>query len=91
MCVRVGTWFLAITLTLQTGVELFAAPVDYLREIRPLLSQNCYQCHGASQQKHGLRLDTAALAVKGGEHGPAILPGRSDASLLVQVLMGHPL
>jgi hypothetical protein len=65
-----------------------AAPVDYLREVKPLLAQRCYQCHGAAQQKSGLRLDTVALALKGGEHGPSFKVGNSAESLLIQVVKG---
>jgi mono/diheme cytochrome c family protein len=70
-------------------VSAIAAPVDYLREIKPVLAENCYRCHGASQQKHSLRLDTAAAALKGGESGPAIQPGQSGRSLLVQAIKGE--
>ena len=67
----------------------FAA--DYLSEVKPLLAEQCYRCHGASQQKGGLRLDTAAFALQGGEHGPAFKPGHGAESLLVQVTRGtHP-
>jgi cytochrome c553 len=67
------------------------APVDYLSDVKPLLATHCYKCHGATQQKNGLRLDTAAAALKGGERGPAIKPGRSEDSLLIQVVRGtHP-
>jgi len=70
----------------------FAAPsLDYLREVKPIFTDNCCRCHGASQQKAGLRLDTAALALKGGDTGPAFKPGNSVQSLLVQALKGtHP-
>src|SRR5437899_2765727 len=68
-----------------------AAPVDYRRDIKPIFTENCCRCHGASQQKAALRLDTAALALKGGETGPAFKPGNSAQSLLVQALKGtHP-
>ncbi len=63
-------------------------PVDYLREVKPVLAENCYRCHGASQQKAGLRLDTAAFALQGGESGPAYVAGKSAASLLIQALQG---
>ena len=63
-----------------------AAPVDYLQQVKPILAEHCYRCHGASQQKHELRLDTAASALKGGESGPAIKPRRSADSLLVRVI-----
>src|SRR5439155_19738820 len=68
-----------------------SAPVDYLREVKPLLAERCYKCHGASQQKGKLRLDTAASALQGGESGPAFKPGRSAESLIVQAVKGiHP-
>ncbi len=65
-----------------------AASVDYTRGVKPLLAEHCYRCHGASQQKSGLRLDTAGLARKGGEHGPLFEPGRGAQSLLLRVLTG---
>src|SRR4051794_32406944 len=39
--------------------------VDYLRDVKPLLSKHCYACHGALKQKAGLRLDTASMMRKG--------------------------
>ena len=65
-----------------------AASVDYAKEVKPLLTAQCVQCHGGSQQKGGLRLDTAALALKGGDTGPAFKPGKSKDSLLVQAVEG---
>ena len=64
------------------------AAVDYLHEVKPLLSEHCYKCHGARQQKSGLRLDTAALALKGGENGPSLKPGQSATSLIIQTARG---
>ena len=62
--------------------------VEYLREIKPIFSEHCYRCHGASQQKGDLRLDTAAFAAKGGESGPAFQAGRGADSLMIQALKG---
>src|SRR5947207_4369566 len=68
-----------------------AAQVDYVREVKPLLAERCYKCHGASQQKGKLRLDTAASALLGGENGPAFKRGKSAESLIVQAVKGiHP-
>ncbi len=78
----------AIGTLAASATALVGAPVDYVKDIQPLLAQNCYQCHGATQPKHGLRLDTAAFALKGGQSGPAIKPGNSSDSLLVQVISG---
>jgi len=62
---------------------LSAAPVDYVRQIKPLLTARCYACHGALQQKADLRLDTVKFLRAGGNSGPAIVPGSSGESLLL--------
>jgi len=84
-------WLLFIAIVLAAASALAAAPIDYLRDVKPIFLENCYRCHGASQQKGELRLDTAALALKGGESGPALKHGQSAGSLLVQAIKGtHP-
>ena len=51
----------------------------------PILEQRCQECHGAEKQKSGLRLDSRAAALAGGESGePAIVPGDALASRLVR-------
>ena len=62
--------------------------VDYVQDIKPILARRCYSCHGALKQKNELRLDTAALVIKGGSGGPAIVPGKSGESLLVEAITG---
>jgi mono/diheme cytochrome c family protein len=64
------------------------AAVDYLTQVKPLLQTHCVKCHGASTQKAGLRLDTAAAARKGGGRGSALATGQPDTSLLLQVVTG---
>src|SRR5688572_7554408 len=71
-----------------TLISPLSAAVDYLREVKPLLAEHCYKCHGASQQKGDLRLDTAAFAQKGGENGVGFKPGQSGTSLLMQAVRG---
>jgi hypothetical protein len=80
-----STQSLAIALgLLLTGRAAGAAErVDYLRDIKPILTARCYTCHGALQQKSGLRADTAKLLRDGGNEGPAIVPGKSDESNLI--------
>ncbi|WP_010586177.1 DUF1553 domain-containing protein [Schlesneria paludicola] len=58
-------------------------PVDYLKKIKPILSARCVSCHGVLKQEGGLRLDTAAQAIKGGDSGAAITPGEPSTSLLL--------
>lgn len=56
---------------------------DYSRDIKPLLKERCYACHGALDQEAGLRVDTAALIRQGGDSGSAITPGDPVKSLLI--------
>lgn len=59
--------------------------VDFHREIKPILEASCYSCHQGSKVKGGLRLDQREAVFKGGEgDGPAIVPGKPDASSLLQ-------
>src|SRR4051794_20964171 len=63
-----------------------AGAVDFNREVRPILSGNCFKCHGAddASRKAGLRLDEQAAAYKGGKSGePAIVPHQPDKSELI--------
>ncbi|HTI51869.1 MAG TPA: DUF1549 domain-containing protein, partial [Planctomycetaceae bacterium] len=62
--------------------------VDYVQDVKPILSRRCYACHGALKQKNGLRLDTAALAQQGGDGGPAVVAGKSAESLLIDAITG---
>ncbi len=74
-----------------TGGVATAATVDFVRDIQPVLDGTCAKCHGASRTENGLRLDSRAEALKGGEHGPAFVPGKAGESLLIQVITGgHP-
>ena len=55
-------------------------------KVRPLLAENCYACHGDEKQKGGLRLDSRAAILTGGESGAAIVAGNSVDSLLLQAV-----
>src|SRR5258708_1334893 len=58
--------------------------VDYDKDIRPILSQQCYRCHGEEAPQSGLRLDLRQNALRGGDYGPVILPGNSAESKLIR-------
>jgi mono/diheme cytochrome c family protein len=62
--------------------------VDFVREVQPIFSRNCYECHGPEKQKGGLRLDQKVVALKGGDSGPLLVLGKSKESLLVQAVEG---
>jgi mono/diheme cytochrome c family protein len=78
-------WFLILLAVAASRVVTATAadpakPVDFSREIKPILSDRCYACHGpdASKRKAKLRLDTRDDALK-----LAIVPGKADASPLI--------
>lgn len=55
-------------------------------KVRPLLLARCIECHGDKKTKGGLRLDRRAAWMKGGDSGPAIIPGKPDESLLIKAV-----
>src|SRR5437588_12885405 len=73
----------AAIVLLSSGSLPAAESVEYLRDVKPLLAARCSACHGALQQKGGLRLDTAKLLREGGNSGPAAVPGKAADSLLI--------
>ena len=58
------------------------------RRIRPVLAKHCYECHSADSGKIGgsLLLDTREASRRGGDSGPAIVPGEPDSSLLLEAI-----
>lgn len=62
-----------------------AEPVDFEKEVLPLLQRNCLACHSTSEKQGDLVLETPEGMRKGGDSGPAILPGRGAQSLLVKL------
>src|SRR5262249_53263806 len=63
-----------------TGAGLFAA------EIRPLLEGNCIKCHNGSRSSSGLDLTTRESLLRGGDRGPAVIPGNGKGNLLYQAI-----
>ncbi|RYD24864.1 MAG: DUF1549 domain-containing protein, partial [Verrucomicrobiaceae bacterium] len=63
-----------------------AGTVDFVRDVRPIFQKHCYECHGEKKQKGGLRLDVRAEALKGGSHGPDIVPGKAEESRLIHLV-----
>lgn len=58
--------------------------VNFYKEVMPILEANCFNCHKGGKTKGGLKLDSLADALKGGESdGPAIVPGKPDKSAVI--------
>jgi hypothetical protein len=58
------------------------------KQVRPLFIKHCYQCHSSEAKalKGGLHLDSRSGWMKGGDSGPAVVPGSPDESLLIEAI-----
>lgn len=70
----------AVALLAFTSGVRAAEPVDFQRQVQPILERSCVQCHGPEKQKGKLRLDSGEALQKGGENGPPITPGKPEES-----------
>jgi len=86
---RVTLLLLSVTLAVaQTKLPPPAnIKVDFEKHVQPILAQKCHSCHGEEAQQSGLRLDRRQAALRGGDYGPVILPGRSAESKLIRRLV----
>ncbi|MEZ6067258.1 MAG: PSD1 and planctomycete cytochrome C domain-containing protein [Planctomycetaceae bacterium] len=87
---------LVIAAPLQAADDAATAPFTsaqlehFEKHVRPVLVERCQKCHGADEQEGGLRLDSRAALVKGGDSGTAIVPGRLDAGELLAAISYDP-
>jgi hypothetical protein len=58
------------------------------KKVRPLLVENCFECHSSDAKKlqGGLKLDSRAAAIKGGDTGAGLIPGDADKSLIIDAV-----
>ncbi len=77
--------FIALLIALSGKVH--GEPIDFVTQVRPILQQHCYACHGVEKQKSGLRLDIKSEAFKGGDnYGPSIVARSIPESPLVELI-----
>jgi len=62
--------------------------IDFARDIQPILEASCAKCHARSKAKGGFNFDTPESFLKGGDSGPAALPGDSARSRLIELVSG---
>lgn len=65
-----------------------APPVDFASEVLPIFKASCFGCHGEEKQRGGLRMDSLESLLKGGDSGPAVIPGNSAKSPLILRVTG---
>ncbi|NBV33984.1 MAG: DUF1549 domain-containing protein, partial [Proteobacteria bacterium] len=79
---------------LLLGIRAFGAEDEARRaldkffenEVRPILANRCYECHGEKKQKGGLRADHIGYLKAGGDTGPALVPGKPEESPLIEAI-----
>lgn len=81
---------LSLVAALTLGVRGQAADADhetfFETQIRPVLAGTCLKCHGGEKTNGGLRVDSRAALIKGGDSGPALVPGAPEKSLLLRAV-----
>ena len=55
-------------------------------KVRPVLEKNCFLCHGDAKVRNNLRLTSRQSLLEGGDHGPAIVSGDPDRSLMIRAV-----
>src|SRR5262249_45058173 len=71
------------------AIALQESSIQYVSHVRPLLLGRCARCHGGKRQYGGLRIDSVAALLRGGESGPAVLPRNAKASPLIVRTVSH--
>jgi hypothetical protein len=85
--VRILPLIIAVTLPVIPALAAEPDAEDHFRErVWPVLDRACVKCHGSEKQKGELRLDSLEAALKGGENGAAVVPGKPDDSLLLKLI-----
>lgn len=88
----IATWLQALMFGVlaiaPATAPLAAGEVDFERSIATVLEQRCVSCHGPEKQEGGLDATSLASLLKGGDSGAAVVPGDSDASILLDMVSG---
>lgn len=63
--------------------------VSFSQDIAPILTARCARCHGRARTRAQLNFNTYELLLRGGDSGPILTPGKSDASLIIQRIRGE--
>lgn len=68
-----------------------AVAVSYKKDVRPILIKYCLPCHSEEEMNPSeLYFESYQQTIEGGKHGPPIVPGKADSSLLIQKLSADP-
>jgi hypothetical protein len=73
----------------QTPAVVSSSSVSFSQDVAPILARNCEQCHGQAPAMANLDLRSREAVLKGGQHGPALVPGDSASSRIYKHLTGE--
>jgi mono/diheme cytochrome c family protein len=76
---------LATTASVQAHDDA-SKPEFYTTKVKPIFDANCARCHGGTNHRGGLNIDTREGLLKGGHDGPVIVPGDPANSLLIKLV-----
>jgi len=81
-------WVVVLGLTFcPSSYAIEPAELEFFEtRVRPILAENCFECHGPDKQKSDMRLDHISSVLEGGSRGPAIVPNDPDASRMVEAI-----
>src|SRR5579862_3889867 len=82
------TAVLALAATASTA-QSQTPPVSYMKDVKPLLTKYCADCHGANQAKAGYKVDTFDGLTKAGKKGALVVANNATTSLIMKVLSGQ--
>ena len=76
---------LELVISVDGSPDAFKPPT-FEKDVRPILAAHCFNCHGADAQESGLDLRKVSSMIRGGDSGPAIVPGKPGRSYLIDLL-----
>lgn len=79
---------LAVACSLASAAESFPPEqIEFFeKNVRPVLAERCYDCHGAHKHQNGLRLDSRDAVIRGSDYGKVVEPGNPGASKLIKAV-----
>ena len=82
--------YMALVVAQVNVASVEGEPIDFAKQIKPILESACLHCHNEDNAEGDLRLDSRAAAILGGGSGTALVPGKPDASPLLTLMLLPP-
>src|SRR4030088_99885 len=83
--IRIVSFLALVCAVLPRAVAITPQETEFFeKQVRPVLVEQCYKCHGPDKQKGALRMDSRAAILKGPDDGPIVVPGKPDDSEFIK-------